>query len=84
MLSEQQNVVTFQYVNAYNKLGIVLENQKKLTEAEEMYRRALALDDKLAPAYIGLGNVLRASVLCRLPKAGLRWNNPVSWSWKMG
>ncbi|MFN7215005.1 hypothetical protein, partial [Microcystis sp.] len=30
-----------------------------MKEAEEMYRRALALDDKFVYAYNGLGNVLR-------------------------
>jgi len=48
------------YVYAYYGLGIVLSDQKKLTEAEEMYRRALALDDKYVDAYNGLGIVLRA------------------------
>jgi superkiller protein 3 len=37
----------------------VLSDQKKLKEAEEMYRRALALDDKYVYAYYNLGNVLR-------------------------
>ncbi|MDB9508262.1 tetratricopeptide repeat protein, partial [Microcystis aeruginosa CS-338/01] len=39
-------------------LGNVLAVQKKLKEAEEMYRRAIALDDKFVYAYNGLGNVL--------------------------
>ena len=47
-------------VPAYNDLGILLQNQGRLEEAEAHYRQAIALDGRLAESMTNLGAVLAA------------------------
>lgn len=42
----------------YNVLGVALEGQRKFAEAETIYRKAIALDNKIAEIHFNLGVVL--------------------------
>lgn len=40
-----------------NKMGVAYVYQKKMAQAEEQFKRALAIDNQFAPAYSNLGNI---------------------------
>ncbi len=42
----------------YNVLGVALEGQRKFSEAETVYRKAIGLDNKIAEIHFNLGVVL--------------------------
>ncbi|HEY8354497.1 MAG TPA: tetratricopeptide repeat protein [Methylophilaceae bacterium] len=42
----------------YNALGVALENQQKFSEAEQVYRQAIAIDSRVAEIHFNLGVVL--------------------------
>ena len=44
------------YVDAYNNMGIALQDQNKLEEAIEAYNKALSIKPDYADAYNNMGN----------------------------
>jgi tetratricopeptide (TPR) repeat protein len=46
-----------QYAAAWNEIGLCLENQQKLPEAREAYRKALAADGKFVKPYLQLAGI---------------------------
>ncbi len=58
-LGEDEGLDPSARIGAYVTLGILLQNQQRIEEAEEAYRKAIDLNPNDATAYSNLGNLLQ-------------------------